>query len=324
MWWLNERFREERGSTAVLVGILLVPLIGFLAIAIDVGALYAERAQLQNGADAAALAVANDCAIDGTCDGGTARAQTFANGNANDAAANIASLTYPTANSVRVVTSTREAGTGAPTMQHPFAAVLGNETSTVHAEATAEWGSPESSTVVLPLAISLCDFRPSLDGSLQLIRYDERRPGETCAGPEGSPIPGGFAWIDRIEGECAGIVDLDTASLPSDPGADFPIVCRPILSRLEGATIVVPIFDGATITRGGDASYHYYGFAAFMITGWKFGGGPAVTNLDPAAPTCTGDCRGIQGRFVEWVSPDAAGTTIGGPDLGLSIVRLSR
>jgi Flp pilus assembly protein TadG len=324
MRWLSLKLRDEGGGTAVMVAILLVPLIGCLAIAIDVGALYAERAQLQNGADAAALAVANDCAIDDRCDGGAALAQTFANGNANDAAANIASLLYPTANSVRVITSTREAGTGNPTMQHPFAAILGNDTSTVHAEATAEWGSPESSTTVLPTAISLCDFRPLLDGTLQLIRYDERRPGETCAGPEGSPIPGGFAWIERIEDECAGIVDLDTESLPSDPGIDFPNVCLTTLSGLEGRTIVVPIFDGATITHGGDKAYHYFGFAAFEITGWKFGGGPHVTNLDPAAPRCTGDCRGIQGRFVEWVSPDAAGVEIGGPDLGVTIVRLSR
>lgn len=306
-----------------MVAILLVPLIGCLAIAIDVGALYAERAQLQNGADAAALAVANDCAIDGTCDSAAGLAQTFANGNANDAAANIDGVTYPTTNSVRVVTSTREAGTGNPTMRHPFAAILGNDTSTVHAEATAEWGSPESSTVVLPLAISLCDFRPSLDGSLQLIRYDVTRPDATCAGPEGSPIPGGFAWIDRVEDECAGIVDLDTSSLPSDPGNDFPNVCDDVLDDLEGRTIVVPIFDGAAISRGGDAAYSYYGFAAFEITGWKFGGGPAVTNLDPAAPPCSGSCRGIQGRFVEWVAPPIAGVEIGGPDLGVTIIRLS-
>ena len=50
---------------------MLVVLIGVGALVIDSGALYAERRQLQNGADAAALAVAQDCA-DGHCGRATA------------------------------------------------------------------------------------------------------------------------------------------------------------------------------------------------------------------------------------------------------------
>ncbi len=50
------RLSGERGATAVIVTLLLVPLLGFAAIAVDVGALYAERARLQTAADAAALA----------------------------------------------------------------------------------------------------------------------------------------------------------------------------------------------------------------------------------------------------------------------------
>ncbi len=52
----------ERGASAVLFGLLLIPLLGFGGIAVDVGALYAEKAELQNGADAAALEVAIACA----------------------------------------------------------------------------------------------------------------------------------------------------------------------------------------------------------------------------------------------------------------------
>lgn len=305
----------------MLVGILMVPLIGCLAIALDVGALYAERAQLQNGADAAALAVANDCAIDGTCDGGAGLAQTFASGNANDAAANIASLTYPTTNSVRVVTSTREAGTGDPTMRHPFAAILGNETSTVQAAATAEWGSPGSSAVVLPLTISLCEFNAALDGTLQTIRIDTNSP---CPGPDGHPIPGGFGWLDLAAGGgCEGIIQRET--LPSRTGIAWPntAACNAILRDLEGRTIIVPIFDGGT-GMGAGGTFRIHGFAAFEVTGWRFTGGGFRVNVDPAAPECRPPCQGIQGRFVEWVSPDTAGTLIGGPDLGVSIVRLSR
>ena len=46
MRWLTQRMRDEPGAPAVLVGILMILLLGFAAILVDVGALYAERAQL--------------------------------------------------------------------------------------------------------------------------------------------------------------------------------------------------------------------------------------------------------------------------------------
>ena len=108
-----------------MFAILLVPLIGFVAIAVDVGALYAERAQLQNGADAAALAIAQDCADDGVCGDSAGIAARFADANANDGAANVLTPTFPTSHSVIVTSSTREAGTNAPAISHPFAALIG-------------------------------------------------------------------------------------------------------------------------------------------------------------------------------------------------------
>lgn len=157
MRWLTQRMRDERGATAVLVGILMIPLLGFAAILVDVGALYAERAQLQNGADAAALAIAQECAEDSKCDAPSALAASFANQNSNDGTSNVLTPTFPTAISVLVTTSTRDAATGAPALSHPFAQFIGIDASTVGAKATAEWGALRSAKT-LPLAISLCDF----------------------------------------------------------------------------------------------------------------------------------------------------------------------
>ncbi len=77
---------DQRGAVAVLVAVLIGGgvLTGMGALVIGVGQLYAERAQLQNGADAAALAVARSCAT-GTCTPGSAGA--FANANAKDGVA---------------------------------------------------------------------------------------------------------------------------------------------------------------------------------------------------------------------------------------------
>jgi Flp pilus assembly protein TadG len=58
----GRRLRGERGAAAVLFALVLVPMLGFTAIAVDIGSVYAERSRLQTAADAAALAVAQDCA----------------------------------------------------------------------------------------------------------------------------------------------------------------------------------------------------------------------------------------------------------------------
>lgn len=61
--------RDERGAIAVMVAALIGfgVLTGMGALVIDVGQLYQERAELQNGADAAVLGVAKSCAL-GSCD----------------------------------------------------------------------------------------------------------------------------------------------------------------------------------------------------------------------------------------------------------------
>jgi hypothetical protein len=61
----------ERGAVASIVAILLTfgVVLGFAALSIDVGSLMWERRQLQNGADAAALALAKTCAeVPAACD----------------------------------------------------------------------------------------------------------------------------------------------------------------------------------------------------------------------------------------------------------------
>src|SRR5262245_42301756 len=50
--------RTRRGAVIPLAAILMVPLMGMLAFAIDTGYIIMARAELQNAADAAALAAA--------------------------------------------------------------------------------------------------------------------------------------------------------------------------------------------------------------------------------------------------------------------------
>jgi hypothetical protein len=53
---LISTIKNQHGISAVLTAIMLVMLIGFAALAIDIGYLYSTRNELQNAADAAALA----------------------------------------------------------------------------------------------------------------------------------------------------------------------------------------------------------------------------------------------------------------------------
>ncbi len=54
----------QRGQTLVAVAVMLVVLIGFLGLVIDGGNVYAQRRQMQNAADASALAGARVLALD--------------------------------------------------------------------------------------------------------------------------------------------------------------------------------------------------------------------------------------------------------------------
>jgi Flp pilus assembly protein TadG len=56
MRYIREKTRRPRGAIAPLAAILLVPLIGMMAFALDVGYMIIVKAELQNAADAAALA----------------------------------------------------------------------------------------------------------------------------------------------------------------------------------------------------------------------------------------------------------------------------
>jgi len=83
------RFREgEQGAIAAIVAMLFGfgVLLSLAALTVDVGNINADRRQLQNGADAVALAVAQTCATTGTCAPNDPALQTLVDANAADGA----------------------------------------------------------------------------------------------------------------------------------------------------------------------------------------------------------------------------------------------
>lgn len=350
MRWLTQRRKNgaaasgegadvERGATAVIVAFSMVVLLGFAALAVDVGAMYAEKAQLQNGADATALAIAGDCAKGLNCATAmTATANRLADDNANDDSSGVFSVTQPSATTVRVETNAQAAGSTDDSFALFFARVLGHESSVIHAAAEASWGAPSAATT-LPWTISECVFKKYLSpsqlaelnstGSFTgdpipthiLLRYDENTPDYPGCTPQNGYAEGGFGWLDRDTG-CTADIDIAVSEVGNDPGNDFPSDCTGKIATLKDEPILIPIFSTATGT-GQHATYGLVGFIAFQVTGYKFGG-PSLTSLDRAAPSCTGNCRGIQGYFTRYVSLAEGLSTSGGtPNYGATSVWLS-
>lgn len=306
------RLREEEGAIAILTAVLLVAVFGFAAISIDVGALYEERRQLQNGADAAAMAAAWDCAeglvpcaitgleLNDTID-------TYAEENARDdeAAADIVELNLSD-QFITVETSTMSNGNDF--LRNWFAGMIGHETSTVRARATAAWGQAGGGTT-LPLTFSYCEWErmvadpTNLPSGTETIQFHS--PTDTaddCTGPAGQDTPGGFGWLDPVGDEsCSAEVNADQ-EVGGDTGNPTPTAISDACDRdfwreLIGETVLIPIFSDITGT-GSNATYYIEGFAAFVVEGYRLTGGGYSSTPAPCAPSTS--C--LKGHFVEYIS----------------------
>jgi Flp pilus assembly protein TadG len=308
---------SERGGIAVIVAILMVVMLGFAALAIDVGKLYAERAQLQNGSDAAALMMAQKCAkndADVDCAITSTLAADLANKNAIDELSNVKSIALDKMNrTVTVTTGAKESGASANSVSLFFAGVLGIPSAEVNASSSVRWGSPVEGTIVFPLAFSVCQVSGMVDGVAQVIQNHSADANPDCPlGPAGKTVPGGFAWTLQSPSQCGGLVNLAINQSGSDTGNDGPSNCDSILNKWASelaarrpVTVLLPVYDDVTGTGSG-GSYHLTSFVAFSVQGWAFSGAdrlPMVYNASVSSGLeCKGNCRGIIGKFVKYVS----------------------
>jgi hypothetical protein len=175
------RRRTERGAVAVLVTVLFGSgvLLGMGALVVDAGGMYAEKAQLQNGADTGAMGVALGCAKGAATCNTAGRAEDLADSNANDQHAKVDNICgrdpygrlsacaastpgcapAPSAGATyaQVQTST-ETATGGTLLPPAFGRALlgqGYQGARVHACAQAVWASAGSANT-LSATVSLC------------------------------------------------------------------------------------------------------------------------------------------------------------------------
>lgn len=327
---------SERGAAGVLVAVMMLAIIGAGALAVDVGQIYSERAQLQNAADAGALGVAQACHKSGcTQTEAEAFAAGLANGNSNDGDSNVSEVDLSVADQVTVRTTTQNGSSSV--LAKLFSSVLNAPAVSVGAHATASVDVPGSGAG-FPLALSECQYDLSdavETGVLQQIRY---KPGMgTCTSTSGHAIPGGFGWLNQNGGQCRATTDTED-NAAYDPGADYPNKpgenCDSVLqgwintiSAGDEVLGVFPVYDDAGKDKG-KGWFHIRGYATFQMVGWKFGGGstgPRTYNNSPTPATaCVDPCRGIIGKFKKFESIDAFDGNSGtGDDLGTVFIRLT-
>jgi hypothetical protein len=330
----EDKAPNEKGAISVIVAILLVTLLGFVAIAVDVGVIYSERAQLQNGADASAIALAQKCArnaADPVCSTTSTLAASLANQNALDGMSKVHTIELDkTTRKVSVTTSAKEAGGTDNSVSLFFADVLGVPTKEVGARASAIWGSPQAGRTAFPLAFSVCQVKDKIGAGLQRLQEHGKNANADCNyGPSGAAVQGGFGWLVQEAGACGGTIDLAVSEGGSDPGNNAPGNCSTELNRwasdiTAGRDVIVllPVFNKVTGTGAG-AVYGLISFAAFKVTGWKFSGESSLpytfqnrestTTGVTSSTECRGECRGVIGSFVKYVSL-ADGYTLGPVD----------
>lgn len=310
-----QRLNNDRGAVAVMMALLMVPLLGFAAVAVDVAALRAERQQLQTGADAGALAVAQDCGRN-ACGTPSATAQSFAVSNTNDGKA-VTAVSPVTATTHTVTVTASSLRT------HVFAQVLGIDTTNVVAKATAVWGTPGDGTAVIPLTFSWCEFKLQTGGGLPSGTIERtilfsKAAATSCTGPSNNFVPGGFGWLDVNSG--CNLTTIIGQMLKSSTGASLPSGCSTAdMVAQQNKTVLLPIFDQA-FDQGNSATYRVYGYAAFVLTGYHF------PSYSWNATGCTSpNINCIKGYFTKFVDQsNAFHISSTAPDMGATSVLLTR
>ncbi len=351
--------RDERGTVGVLIAILVAGgvLLGMGAVAIDVGRVYQGRAELQNSADAAALAVARSCAYGGACTSaaGLAVSSGYVSGNSSVLTSGTAaagqvcgsgSLGTCTPTGAMVSCPANPAGNvnyvdvnTAASVSPIFSEVLGFGAATVKACAQAEWGAPTSG---LAVTISACTWDQATNSGAtfaqpppyppntppsasldQVLQLHGKQSGTSCpTEPSGADGPGNFGWTDD-SGNCT-VTMSGTGIYGGDTGASVSGDCATALyNDWAGKTVTfLPVYVLIS-GQGTKATYTLKGFAAFVVTGYNLPGGSPKSEPDWLNPgnDCSGSSFCINGYFTQGLVPSVPGP--GGANLGAEAVALT-
>jgi hypothetical protein len=315
---------SESGAVTVLTALFAVILLIMVALVADVGLIYAEKAQLQNAADSAALAVAGECSTDVahcTVADRQPTANALANENSND---NSSKVGLTISGGVVTATTSTTSG-GGNSLSLPFGSWTGLSSTTVEAVAQATWGGINSGTPTLPITFGACELDPvnhPMDGvDRVLIAHGSLTNDGKCSAwntSAGLNMPGGFGWL-KTGSNCTPTITVDNPWVESSPGASTPSGCAGIINTSSvGKTFLVPIYGYANGT-GASGGYKIVGWGVFVLKGWNL---PANNPTNTFNWPASNSVKGLFGHFIKMLSYEDGFTYDGPPEYGATGAKL--
>lgn len=321
---LIRRLRSEQdGASAVIMAMSMTIVLIVAALVIDVGAMSARSAQLQDAADAAALAIAQQCYESGAtnelagCDpavqsAATTIASQIASATVNDGQASVIGVPEFELHTVTVYLASAQASI--------FSWSAGHSNSSVGASATAEWNQP---VVALPLAINACSLpQPSGDtvfigtglynGVGQLLQSITSILGGASL-PDyvsnilncGTNVLAG-GWLTSPSSDCSYDPNLITY-LSSTVTKVLPLnSCEAVIQGLVGKRVIVPVYESSTINALGSVlgSATVTRYAEITVTGYDFDG---LLGIGTLAAYPSGNSPGCASTVQEFLGVDLGG-----------------
>jgi Flp pilus assembly protein TadG len=292
---------DERGAVVVTVALSFTVFLAAIALLLDGGAIRDEGAQLQNGADAAALALARDCAFElPTCSTTSSVLRSYLDANSDDGRSDGTATFAGTTVTVRA--TPRDAETGAPNVPYKLASIIGISSGTTSATSTASW-IPRVRRPFVEIPIARCEFDQLTDGGTT-TRYRSSRT---------KPVVKPLGMILYRRGGCDDVPDGLDASDPDLGPFTVETKCNPPsgcsdedMAPLIGQEVVVSIWhpEGRRWVFDGFAGFEVQSY--FRNNGHKVGTGLCTEGGAPH------DC--LSGRFTRTSRRDGqpGGYVLGG------------
>jgi len=284
---------EEQGSTLAYFVISLTVLLGFAAMVLDLGIGFWERRQMQNGADAAALAGARILALGGSNTAIAAEVDRLA------AANNVSDYTWSLVNSNQGVQVRADAA-----FDTWFARIFGLNTINTGATSAASMSAVVETGNLLPMTTMCQPF--TYGAAYRLWSNDDME------------APGNFGWLDWTglpvgNSELArNIADPALSGnwsigqwIPAGPGIQNSSPVQSALGLWLGQHVTIPLYD-SVVGTGSGTQYRICGFGEFVLTSFNF----------------QGNDKYVEGHFIRHVVPGAR--TGNGPDYGVRTLRLTQ
>jgi Flp pilus assembly protein TadG len=327
--------RNERGVVIIWIAFFMTVMLGFVAIGIDIAKLMATRTQLQNAADAAALAAASAISPQtGQIDPDTAIARAQETAGRNVAFVNgpeplqlsAADVVFPTADRVQV-TVRRSPSTGGSMVTH-MAQVVGVTSLTLEASATAlaeRSGSVDCGLV--PLGVAPPSGQTFQTGC---VGYALRRPQVSGTGGRYRAL----AFPNCDNGPCAGMASTGSSTYQclfangyccSIREGDL-VDTQPTLYDAPTSSAVNARFDSDTDQRSGLCHTQYQGNGRRVIvvpvtTRSRAGTRVTVTGFAAFFLQSRPSSGTIQGEFLYAVAPGGGGGNANNTLYSLRLVR---